>query len=70
MKQRLEQLGESHPGYVHHLETWIMGTPEQAAEQLLGLAGAGVRRVMLSVESPLHQEMLPLLGQRVAPLVG
>lgn len=51
-------------------EAWVMGTPEQAAEQLRRLSAAGVRRMMFSVERDIHREMLPLLGEHVSPLLA
>jgi alkanesulfonate monooxygenase SsuD/methylene tetrahydromethanopterin reductase-like flavin-dependent oxidoreductase (luciferase family) len=41
---------------------WIIGTPDQAHAQLEALAGAGIDRALISVNSDLHREMLPLLA--------
>jgi F420-dependent oxidoreductase-like protein len=51
-------------------EGWIIGTVEDAAEQLAALGEAGVDRVMC--QHLLHDELEPvaLLGERVAPLVA
>jgi alkanesulfonate monooxygenase SsuD/methylene tetrahydromethanopterin reductase-like flavin-dependent oxidoreductase (luciferase family) len=52
------------PQYARMLNTrdnWIVGTPDQARRQLTALAGAGVDRMLLSVNCDLHREMLPLL---------
>jgi len=66
---RLARLMEGARPHMQDLETWVLGTPERAAARLRQFAAAGVRRVMFSVESALHLEMVPLLGERVAPLV-
>ena len=67
--QRLEALlAEARP-HMRKLDAWVLGTPERAAARLRELGAAGVRRVMFSVEHELHRAMLPLLGERVAPLV-
>ncbi len=55
--------------HMQDTSTWIMGTPEQAAARLRELEAAGVRRLMFSVDNALHRAMVPLLGERVAPLV-
>ena len=49
--------------------TWILGTLERAAARLRELATAGIDRLIFSVDNDLHREMVPLLGERVAPLV-
>jgi alkanesulfonate monooxygenase SsuD/methylene tetrahydromethanopterin reductase-like flavin-dependent oxidoreductase (luciferase family) len=52
------------PQYARMLNTrsnWIVGTPDQAQQQLAALAEAGIQRMMLSVNCDLHREMLPLL---------
>ena len=67
---RLARLLEGTRPHMRRLETWIAGGPERAAEQVRAYWAAGVRRLMFSVETDLHQEMVPLLGERVAPLVG
>ena len=48
-------------------DAWIVGTPEEAVEQLRALADAGVERVML--QHLLHDdlELVALLGEQVAP---
>lgn len=48
--------------HMQNTETWILGTPEQAAERLRLLAAAGVDRVMFSVDNDLHLAMVPLLA--------
>jgi alkanesulfonate monooxygenase SsuD/methylene tetrahydromethanopterin reductase-like flavin-dependent oxidoreductase (luciferase family) len=50
---------------------WIIGTVDQAAEQLHGLAAVGVSRVMCQ-HMP-HAELpgfIELLGRELAPLVA
>ncbi len=66
----LARLMEGARPHMQDTSTWIMGTPEQAAERLRELAAAGVRRLMFSVDNDLHRAMVPLLGERVRPLVG
>jgi len=56
--------------HMQSLDTWITGTPEQAAAKLRALGAAGVRRLMFSVEHERHGEMVALLGERVLPLVN
>ncbi len=56
--------------HLRNLDTWILGTPERAAEKLRALSAAGVDRLMFSVDNELHLEMVPLLGEQVAPLIG
>jgi F420-dependent oxidoreductase-like protein len=70
VEQRLERLLAGTRPHMRQIETWIVGTPERAAERVREYAAAGVRRLMLSVDNDLHREMVPLLGERVAPLVG
>ena len=69
VERSLASLMEGARPHMQNLDTWIHGTPEQAAEQLRALAAAGVRRLMFSVDHPLHREMVTLLGEQVAPLV-
>ena len=69
VRRRLERLLEGARPHMRQTDTWVLGTPEQAAERLRDLGAAGVRRLMFSVENELHREMLPLLGERIAPLV-
>lgn len=62
----LETYRKANPQYVRmmdNLETWLMGTPDQVANQLTALADAGVSRMMVSVNCDLHREMLPLLAR-------
>jgi F420-dependent oxidoreductase-like protein len=51
-------------------QAWIVGTPDQAAEQLHALREAGVRRVMC--QHLLHEELdvIALLGDVLAPQVS
>lgn len=56
--------------HMQDTSTWILGTPEQAAARLRELSAVGVRRLMFSVDNDLHREMVTLLGERVAPLLG
>ncbi len=65
----LERLQEGARPHMRDRDTWILGTPEQAAERLRELSAAGVGRMMFSVDHPLHREMVTLLGEQVAPLV-
>ena len=55
---------QTNPQYARMLNTranWIVGTPDQAHQQLAALATAGLARIMLSVNCNLHRDMLPLL---------
>lgn len=70
VQRRLEFLEEHDPRYLRSPESAVLGTPEQAAERLRDFEAAGVQRVMLSVECDMHQQMLPLVGERVAPLLA
>lgn len=65
----LERLQEGARPHMRDRDTWILGTPEQAAERLRELSAAGVGRIMFSVDHPLHREMVTLLGEQVAPLL-
>jgi probable F420-dependent oxidoreductase len=59
-----EAYARDNPQYARMLNTrsnWIVGTPDQAQQQLAALAEAGIERMMLSVNCDLHREMLPLL---------
>jgi alkanesulfonate monooxygenase SsuD/methylene tetrahydromethanopterin reductase-like flavin-dependent oxidoreductase (luciferase family) len=67
-RTRVRLMEGSRP-HMQNLDTWVYGTPEQAAERLNELAAAGVHRLMFSVDNDLHREMVTLLGERVAPLV-
>ncbi len=69
VERTLARLMDGARPHMQNLDTWILGTPERAAERLSALAAAGVRRMMFSVDNPLHREMVTLLGERVAPLV-
>lgn len=66
----LARLQEGARPHMQNLDTWILGTPERAAERLRELAAAGVERLMFSVDHDLHRDMVTLLGERVAPLIG
>jgi alkanesulfonate monooxygenase SsuD/methylene tetrahydromethanopterin reductase-like flavin-dependent oxidoreductase (luciferase family) len=62
----LETYRKTNPQYVRmmgNLETWLLGTPGRAGEQLSALEASGVERVMLSVNCELHSEMLPLVAK-------
>ena len=62
----LETYRRENPQYVRMMDnfaTWLMGTPDDVANQLTALADAGVSRVMVSVNCDLHREMLPLLAR-------
>jgi F420-dependent oxidoreductase-like protein len=50
--------------------SWLVGTPEELAEQLRERAGAGVERVML--QHLLHRDVdaLELIGRRLAPALA
>ncbi len=65
----LARLMEGARPHMQDTSTWILGTPEQAAERLRELSAAGVGRLMFSVDNELHREMVPLLGERVKLLV-
>ena len=61
----LDAYRASNPQYVRMMEretNWIMGTPEQAKAQLAALSSAGIERALVSVNSDVHLEMLPLLA--------
>ena len=49
---------------------WIVGTPADAAEQLAGLADAGVERVLLLPPSPWDAGQIGLIARELAPLLG
>ena len=70
VKARLERLLEGTRPHMRDTSNWVLGTPEQAAARLLELGAAGVDRIMFSVENELHRAMVPLLGERVAPLLA
>ncbi len=70
VQRRLQVLKDRDARCLPELQAWVMGTPEQAAERLRQLGDAGIQRAMLSVECDTHREMLPLIGERIAPLVG
>jgi probable F420-dependent oxidoreductase len=62
----LAEYRATNPQYVRMMEgrpNWIEGRPDQAAEKLEALSRAGIDRALLSVNSDLHREMLPLLVQ-------
>jgi alkanesulfonate monooxygenase SsuD/methylene tetrahydromethanopterin reductase-like flavin-dependent oxidoreductase (luciferase family) len=67
--RRLARMMAGARPHMQDTSTWILGTPEHAAARLRELAAAGVDRLMFSVDNDLHREMVPLLGERVAPLV-
>ena len=46
---------------------WIAGTPEEAAEQLAAMAGAGVNRMMLQLLLHEDLEQIALIGRELAP---
>jgi alkanesulfonate monooxygenase SsuD/methylene tetrahydromethanopterin reductase-like flavin-dependent oxidoreductase (luciferase family) len=65
VKDTYATLRETNPQYLRMMNAetaWIMGTPEQAGEQLQRLEHAGIARVLLSVNCDLHLRMLPLLA--------
>jgi alkanesulfonate monooxygenase SsuD/methylene tetrahydromethanopterin reductase-like flavin-dependent oxidoreductase (luciferase family) len=66
---RLAVIGRSGPDALRGLDAWITGTPDQAADRIRRLADAGVDRLMLSVEGTHHLAMIPLIGERIAPLI-
>jgi F420-dependent oxidoreductase-like protein len=53
-----------------HDDGWIVGTVEEAAEHLQGLAAAGVERVMLQHLVHEDLEMVEILGRELAPAVA
>jgi F420-dependent oxidoreductase-like protein len=65
--QRRELLLEGARPHMRNTDTWIMGTPAPAAEQVKQFEAAGVSRLMFSVENDLHLAMIPVLGE-VLPL--
>ncbi len=54
----------------HGRDTWITGTPEQAAEQLQAFAEVGITRVMCNHYLPDDLEFVEILGRQLAPLVA
>jgi F420-dependent oxidoreductase-like protein len=70
VERTLARLMEGARPHMQNLDTWILGTPEQAAAKLRDLAAAGIDRIMFSVDHELHREMVTLLGEKVAPLVN
>jgi alkanesulfonate monooxygenase SsuD/methylene tetrahydromethanopterin reductase-like flavin-dependent oxidoreductase (luciferase family) len=71
VEQLMQTYRRDNPQYVRmmdDLSTWLMGTPEQVADQLSALEAAGAARAMVSVNCDLHRQMLPLLeeAQRAA----
>jgi alkanesulfonate monooxygenase SsuD/methylene tetrahydromethanopterin reductase-like flavin-dependent oxidoreductase (luciferase family) len=55
----------SNPQYIRMRDdraNWIEGTPDQAKAKIDALANAGIDRVLVSVNSDIHLEMLPLLA--------
>jgi alkanesulfonate monooxygenase SsuD/methylene tetrahydromethanopterin reductase-like flavin-dependent oxidoreductase (luciferase family) len=65
VEQYLATYAATNPQYIRMLDkraNWIIGTPDQAHAQLEALAGAGIDRALISVNSDLHREMLPLLA--------
>jgi alkanesulfonate monooxygenase SsuD/methylene tetrahydromethanopterin reductase-like flavin-dependent oxidoreductase (luciferase family) len=74
LRGRLERLAADHGADAGRLAaepppSWIVGTIQQAAEQLGALRDAGVSRVMC--QHLLHDdiEAVALLGRELAPLV-
>jgi alkanesulfonate monooxygenase SsuD/methylene tetrahydromethanopterin reductase-like flavin-dependent oxidoreductase (luciferase family) len=62
---------ETPEGFLERLpDSWIVGTPAEAIEQLRGLAAVGVDGVML--QHLLHDdtEMVELIGREIIPAVG
>jgi F420-dependent oxidoreductase-like protein len=70
VQRTLEGLMDGARPHMQNLDTWVLGTPEQAAERLRALAAAGVDRLMFSVDNDLHRDMVPILGEQVLPLVN
>ncbi len=70
VERSLARLMEGARPHMQDLDTWILGTPERAAERLRTFAAVGVDRLMFSVDHDLHRDMVSLLGERVAPLVN
>lgn len=68
VSQRRGLLLEGARPHMRNTDTWIMGTPAPAAEQVRQFEAAGVNRLMFSVENDLHREMVPVLGD-VLPLI-
>jgi alkanesulfonate monooxygenase SsuD/methylene tetrahydromethanopterin reductase-like flavin-dependent oxidoreductase (luciferase family) len=70
VEQMLERLLTGARPHMRATENWVKGTPEQAAGRVRELSAAGVNRLMFSVEREEHIEMVRILGERVAPLLG
>jgi alkanesulfonate monooxygenase SsuD/methylene tetrahydromethanopterin reductase-like flavin-dependent oxidoreductase (luciferase family) len=65
VERQLETYRHTNPQYVRMMEnlnTWLIGTPDQVADQIAELAAARVARLLVSVNCDLHREMLPLLA--------
>jgi alkanesulfonate monooxygenase SsuD/methylene tetrahydromethanopterin reductase-like flavin-dependent oxidoreductase (luciferase family) len=65
VERYLDSYRQTNPQYVRMMDSqanWIMGTPDQAHVQLQALGNAGIARALVSVNSDLHLEMLPLLA--------
>jgi alkanesulfonate monooxygenase SsuD/methylene tetrahydromethanopterin reductase-like flavin-dependent oxidoreductase (luciferase family) len=65
VERLLDTYRQTNPQYVRmmdNLATWLLGTPDQVADQVAELATARVARMLVSVNCDLHREMLPLLA--------
>jgi alkanesulfonate monooxygenase SsuD/methylene tetrahydromethanopterin reductase-like flavin-dependent oxidoreductase (luciferase family) len=69
LAERLERLLAGTRPHMRDTTPWILGSPEQAAERVRALSDARVDRLMFSVDNELHLEMIPIVGDRVAPLL-
>jgi hypothetical protein len=75
LQDRVRRLAQKRGGDAEELLTnpppgWIMGTVDEATEQLLALRGAGVSRVMC--QHLVHEDLdaIALLGNVLAPKVA
>lgn len=60
----LRNYRQDNPQYVRmmdDLSTWLIGTPDDVRAQIQALAEAGIDRLMLSVNTEIHRQMLPLI---------
>lgn len=70
-QQRAEALAQQWNTSVSELRGRVlMGTPEQAAEQLMAYSERGVEHFVLSLAAPYDMKMVELYINEVAPMVG
>lgn len=62
LMETYKQTNPQYVGMMGDLSRWLMGTPEQVHLRLQELESGGVARLLVPVNSQVHQEMLPLLA--------